>query len=89
MGGLPGSWVEIDPRAVCANVDEVLSILAAQAPEADTVFVSGQMGGVILLDEQVQPLTNYLSWRDQRTLSATPSGNSYLDHVRTRWETAD
>jgi sugar (pentulose or hexulose) kinase len=70
--GNPSGWVEIDPNEICRTVDEVLSSLMAQSPAAERVFFSGQMGGVILLDDRARPLTNYLSWRDQRALE--PSG---------------
>ena len=88
IGGLPEGWVEIDPRLVGAAVDEVLSILRDQCPTADRIYFSGQMGGVILLDDQARPLTNYLSWRDQRTLDPTESGESLLERIRTAWESS-
>ncbi len=84
--GLPSGWVEIDPSEVCAKVDEVLSILLGQCPAARRVYVAGQMGGVILIDERARPLTNYLSWRDQRTLEPTTSDGSLVEHVRATWE---
>jgi xylulokinase len=85
ISGLPGGWVEIDPHKICAAVDEVLSILASQSPEAKRVYFSGQMGGVILLDEQAQPLTNYLSWRDQRTLDSNGAQGSVFDRINRTW----
>jgi sugar (pentulose or hexulose) kinase len=86
LRGLPEGWVEIDPRQVCATVEEVLSLLLRQSPQAERVYFSGQMGGVILLDERAQPLTNYLSWRDQRTLEPNGSQGSSFERVRTKWE---
>jgi sugar (pentulose or hexulose) kinase len=83
--GTPSGRVEIDPRAICATVDEVLSELMQQSPEATRVYFSGQMGGVILLDERAKPLTNYLSWRDQRTLESSGEG-SLFERVRGTWD---
>lgn len=85
---LPEGWVEVDPHAVFATVHEVLSVLTDQAADADRIYFSGQMGGVILLDDQARWLTNYVSWRDQRTLTARASGTSILDYIRTTWESA-
>jgi sugar (pentulose or hexulose) kinase len=69
-------------------VDDVLSILAGVCPGADRIYVSGQMGGVILLDAQVRPLTNYMSWRDQRTLAPLESGGSIFERIRAAWESS-
>ena len=46
----------------------MLSALIAAAPEADRIYCTGQMGGLIAVDEEWRPLSNYISWRDQRTL---------------------
>ncbi len=43
------------------------------------------MGGVVLTDSSGEAVTNYLSWRDQRTLEPhTPGGSSCLDELRSR-----
>jgi hypothetical protein len=45
--GLRAGWVEIDPIAVIHAVDEVLSSLLDQAPDATWLGLSGQMGGLM------------------------------------------
>ncbi len=85
IAGLPAGHFEIDPDAVVASVRRVIERLLRDSPNATGVFVSGQMGGVILVDESGCPLSNYLSWRDQRTLQPHASGSSYSDVVRSRW----
>lgn len=85
IDGLPAGWVEIDPSVVCEVVDEVLSILIQQAPDADWLGFSGQMGGLILMDEQARPLTNYLSWQDQRSIETDAGDISVLDQIRNTW----
>ncbi|RLS54945.1 MAG: hypothetical protein DWH91_10635 [Planctomycetota bacterium] len=89
VSGLPGGWIEIDPFAVCAGVKTVLSELITRAPDACRLLFSGQMGGLILMNDQAQPLTNYLSWRDQRTLIANESGRSLLDEIHAAWNQAE
>jgi len=86
VSGMPSGWVEIDPKEICASVDEVLAILLEQSRAAERVYFSGQMGGLILLDEGAQPLTNYLSWRDQRTLEPIAGKGALLERVRSTWE---
>lgn len=87
--GLPTSWVEVDPQAVCDAVVGVLGDLVATAPEAERLYCSGQMGGLILVDEAAGPLSNFLSWRDQRTLEPAADGRPFLDVLRARLESDD
>lgn len=86
---LPSGWIEIDPLVICQATEEVLAALCDQAPDAEVLCVSGQMGGLILVDEHANPLTNYISWRDQRTLETLGSTVPYLERVRQTWLTAD
>jgi xylulokinase len=79
IAGLPGGHFEIDPHAVVVAVEQVLQRLLVLAPDCDGVLFCGQMGGVLLADSRGEPLTNYLSWRDQRTVvcgTASPTGSS-------------
>jgi sugar (pentulose or hexulose) kinase len=62
LDGLPTGWMEIDPRPVCDAVDFILTTLIDEAPEADRLYCSGQMGGLILIDDDVRALSNYISW---------------------------
>ena len=84
LGGLPPGHFEVEPNAVVAIVERVLARLC-EAAEPEAIFCSGQMGGVILVDESGAALTNYLSWRDQRTLSAPEPAGTTLDAIRARW----
>jgi sugar (pentulose or hexulose) kinase len=45
------------------------------------------MGGTILVNGDGEPLSNYLSWRDQRTLQVLADGQTTLDQIRQRWPT--
>ncbi len=46
------------------------------------------MGGLILMDRQAKPLSNYLSWRDQRSLTSDTSGAILLEEIRETWKAA-
>lgn len=85
VAGLPTKHFEVDPIQIADNVRQVLDQLIRIAPGATAVFFCGQMGGVILVDQSGRPVTNYLSWRDQRTLDPHPAGGSYLDQIQQRW----
>lgn len=82
LPGLPSGWFEIDPREVVTRSKRVISQLLVIAPEVESIFFCGQMGGVVVVDRENQPLTNYLSWRDQRSLSSHPGGGNYLDEIQ-------
>jgi sugar (pentulose or hexulose) kinase len=82
--GLPAAWHEVDPLAVVSATQAVIERLLQAAPRARQLFVSSQMGGVVLMDSSGRPLTNYLSWRDQRTVIEPPSAGS-LQQLRQRW----
>src|SRR4051812_40832433 len=71
LSGLPPGWFEIDPQAVLAGVRRVIDRLLAVAPNCEGIVSCGQMAGVILVDAERRPLTNYLSWRDQRSTITT------------------
>ncbi len=67
--GLPAAYFEVDAEAVVIAVREVLNALHQVAGHVDGIVVSSQMGGVILTDPAGNPLTRYLSWRDQRVMT--------------------
>jgi sugar (pentulose or hexulose) kinase len=85
ISGLPPGRFEIVPAEVVARAERVLLELLDCAPDAQAVFCSAQMSGLILVDARGHALTNYLSWRDQRALDAHPEGGNYLDAMRPRW----
>ncbi len=66
--GLPSGYFEIDPLAVLDSVNLVLEKLLGLATNCEGVLFCGQMGGVMLADPR-EPMSHYLSWRDQRTVT--------------------
>ena len=85
LAGSPVGFVEVNPQAVVNVAAEVATNLLNQAPEAQAVFCSGQMGGVILVDQSGAALSNYLSWRDQRSLQPHRQVSSHLQAIRDCW----
>ncbi len=67
VAGTRGSHVEIDPTAVAYAVRRLIAELGELAERCQGILLCGQMGGVILVDRDGRPRTNYLSWRDQRS----------------------
>lgn len=67
LGGLPTGFFEVDPNAITKAVEQVVARLLTLAPDCSGILFCGQMGGVVLTNNCGEPMTNYLSWRDQRT----------------------
>ncbi len=86
IAGLPDRFFEVAPDRVVDAVERVVTQLLETEPDVTAIFSCGQMGGVILTDPSTgRPLTNYLSWRDQRTLADHPRGGNFLDEMQRRW----
>jgi sugar (pentulose or hexulose) kinase len=63
---------------VMAATHSVLARLIDAAPDADELYICSQMGGLVLSDSNGKPLSRYMSWRDQRTLSNFSTDISFL-----------
>ena len=66
LSGLPEGHREADPRAVTRAVDDLLARLAPHCGRCAGVVLCGQMHGVVLVDPRGEPVSNYISWLDQR-----------------------
>ena len=88
LAGLAAGWIEVDPRAVRDTVRFLIEELLTLAPQAQRLYCCGQMGGLILVNAEGRALSNYLSWRDQRTLEPLSAQRPFLDAMRSTWETS-
>ncbi|MFN0052625.1 MAG: sedoheptulokinase [Planctomycetales bacterium] len=85
LAGLPEGHFEVDPARIVAEVQRLIASLIDVAPDVRGILCCCQMGGVILADAQGNPLTSYLSWRDQRTVRPLdPQSGPLLDRVQER-----
>jgi sugar (pentulose or hexulose) kinase len=83
--GLPPLFCEIDPDQIVSAVRGLIHGLLPHAPDCSGIVMCGQMGGLVLATEAGVPLSNYISWRDQRLLMRPPSGAStYFDMLSQR-----
>jgi sugar (pentulose or hexulose) kinase len=93
LEGLPSGFHEVSLDAVLLGVRGVLEELAGRCVEAERIYFCSQMGGILLMSESGVGLTNYLSWRDQRTLGTVAAHNgaadrSWLTELRGLWPEA-
>ena len=66
LEGLPPAHREVEPGAVAAAVDVLLTRLLAHARSCDGLVLCGQMHGFVLVDGRGEAVSNYISWRDGR-----------------------
>jgi sugar (pentulose or hexulose) kinase len=85
LSNLPPGHVEVDPSVVVQAVRSVLLELSEQSSGHCSVWVCGQMGGVVLADDKGRAKSNYISWRDQRASGRSSNGRSFLETIRLDW----
>jgi sugar (pentulose or hexulose) kinase/aminoglycoside phosphotransferase (APT) family kinase protein len=68
--GLPPLYREVAAAAILAAVEDLLSRIVPHAPQCAGVAICGQMQGFVLVDGRGEPVSNYVSWLDQRVTSA-------------------
>jgi len=80
INGLPPRHFEQDVSTIVDVTKAVLDELLTSVPNCQGVLLCSQMQGAVLCDEHRAPLTNYLSWRDQRILDDHPTeSGTYYD----------
>ena len=85
----PLLW-EFDPREIVTAAWTVIQELALLAPECQGLVMCSQMHGLVLVDDRGEPMSNCVSWRDQRALMPHPSGSgSYFDEITRRVSPAE
>lgn len=84
LPGLPPRHFEVDPMQVVTVTRALLDRLLQHAPDCAGVLMSSQMHGVVLADGSGAPLSNAITWRDERALTAHRAGGTYFDRVRER-----
>lgn len=71
--GLPSDWHEQDPIRIRERCWTLLRSLLSQdilkGAEVLGIGITGQMHGLLLVDESLRPLTRLITWRDGRTAS--------------------
>lgn len=83
LAGLPPMRCELDPAAVLAAARRLIAELLDDAPDATGLLLSSQMHCVVFLDAAGRPVSNVLTWKDQRGLEEHPrQPGRFLDVLR-------
>lgn len=78
LSGLPQLFYEVDPAAVVAAVRTLLGELLTITPAAAGIVWCTQMHGLVLCTATGDARSNFINWQDQRSLTKTAQGNTYL-----------
>lgn len=85
LTNLPRLHHEVSPTAVLQAAQSVLDELLDHAPDAQGILLCSQMHSAVLLDSALQPISNVITWQDQRALAGdSPS----FDQLR-QWLSQD
>ena len=84
--GLPAGHAEQDPLVIRDTAESVLcELTAACAATPVCLGFTGQMHGVVLLDDTLEPVSNLITWQDRRSLQPHPSEqHSLLESLLSR-----
>jgi sugar (pentulose or hexulose) kinase len=81
IANLPAGYHEQNPlriRDLCLElIQRLLSEKEVRENEVVGIGITGQMHGVLLVNSDLQPQSNLITWRDQRTLAGDKPG--YID----------
>lgn len=87
INDLPEGYHEQDPNIIWATVQKLIGQTFTRMIEhqhnvkaIETIVVTGQMHGILLIDDALRPCTNLITWRDQR-VADTPVINELRSNV--------
>lgn len=72
VAGLPTHHFEVDPQQLVRQVRMVAEDLQAAAGGCTGLLLCSQMHGMVLTNETWDPLSNVITWRDERTTLPHP-----------------
>lgn len=90
LKSLPTGHAEQSPAVILnAAIDALRDVGSKLREPPSCLGITGQMHGVVLIDESLQPLTNLITWQDKRSLELSAHGRSWLEEFRGRCDEAD
>lgn len=79
IANLPAGYHEQDPlriRDLCLDlIRKILCEKKVRENEVVGIGITGQMHGVLLVNSELEPQSNLITWRDQRTLESDKPGD--------------
>ncbi|MBM83303.1 MAG: hypothetical protein CMJ78_22305 [Planctomycetaceae bacterium] len=84
INGLPPLYFEIDASVIVDATKNVLDELLSTTKECRGIVLCSQMQGTVLTQPDGSPLSNYISWRDQRVMQAADNNGTYYNRMLER-----
>ena len=76
---------EYDPREIVKAVKSLIHELAPHVPDCEGLVMCSQMHGLLLMNDKNEPMSNCITWQDQRAMMPHPSGGgTYYDVLMRR-----
>src|SRR5690348_10725814 len=75
LPGLPAVYRETDPHQILTAISQIIDSL----PPCDGLVLCGQMHGLVLTSRTGEPLSNFISWQDERAAACYGRLESRLD----------
>ncbi len=82
LEGRPAGVREVDAVAIANAARGLIEETVRLAPDCAGVWLSGQMHGFVLCDDQGRARSPFISWQDQRCLWPHEGGGTHFDAVR-------
>ena len=83
LGGLDASFREYDPAAILTASRELLERLHLHAPDAVGIVMCCQMHSLVLVGASGKPVSNVISWQDERALKVEAGeGSSSFEELQ-------
>jgi len=90
VAGLPSLFYEVEPLQVVSAFKVLVAELLSYAPNCAGLVMCSQMHSLVLTNDRGNPLSNCITWQDQRVLLPHPSGaGSYFDLLSSRLSPAE
>ncbi|MEM7127924.1 MAG: FGGY family carbohydrate kinase [Chloroflexota bacterium] len=85
VANLAANFFEVDPDTLVVTIRSLLDSLLGLAPDCLGIVTCTQMHSLVLTDTHYHPLSNLITWRDQRAVLPHPSGEgTYFDQLLSR-----
>ena len=81
ISGLAASHREVDSMAVVSAARDLVRRLLPHASNCAGLVMCTQMHGLVLTDEHGTPLSNAITWQDQRTEEIHPRGGGFYYQI--------
>ncbi len=70
-----------DPKKIISIVEEIYDYLLESCEEVSCIGVTGQMHGIVYLDKFGNPISNLITWQDQRGNLIYKNNKTYVEYL--------